>query len=460
MANIYKERPLTVKLSESAYDKFKTRKFTMLTTETGTGKTYVAIRTAWLINPKTVLLILDPKSKILEAGWQDSLDSFNEAKNSDLQIHEFNYEKLINEKGITAINNVLNDAKTNNRPVLLIFDELHYLKLSVSGTMSKRTRAAIKLHQSGLVTKTIGITATPMPNSYLDGGTYFILGGYYPNKSAFLQDQIVMFNDYHAPVVKDANNNVSRKFFKDPDKLDLWLKDMTINSTNQSSLPPIKKVRLDFDLDNKTPYIFDDYVELSDDSEPKTHRKYYNILRKMRSYFEYPTVFTATMRKIITTDNNRINKLGWILYKIFYNDPDPAPVLIFYQYNLEMNTIVEFLQTNAYFKDKIELKFVNAKHKDVQTPKNPYTVILIQYRAGSAAIEYPTSKTSIFFMPTYSYQDFKQAKGRNVRDGGKFTVTHYELSARGTLDDLVWSTLDSKKSFSNKLKTKFFNIEN
>ena len=78
--------------------------------------------------------------------------------------------------------------------------------------------------------------------------------------------------------------------------------------------------------------------------------------------------------------------------------------------------------------------------------------VLIQYKAGGAAIEFPHAYSSIYFMPTYSYENYKQTLGRNRRNGMTHPVKYYKIIANNTLDDYIWhDILDNKKTFSNKL---------
>ena len=58
---------------------------------------------------------------------------------------------------------------------------------------------------------------------------------------------------------------------------------------------------------------------------------------------------------------------------------------------------------------------------------------------------------SVFYSVNFSLEDFLQARRRNYRGGQKEKVTHYELRARGTLDDLVFDRLGQKEEMANRI---------
>lgn len=454
---IYEERATTVDLSTTIFKKFQQLDFVMLTTKTGTGKTFVGIRTAYLLSPNTHILAFMPKSKILEGGWETSVEAFNQAMNASISVTSFSYSQLNTKDGPNHIKEAIKQHE--DRPILLIFDEAHMLKLSSSGQVSKRAKRALDLAKVEAIDKTLGMSATPIPNSYLEAATYFILAGFYKNKTQFIKEQILHFDAYFSPLTRDPyTKEIRRDYFRDPDLLDEYINQISVHLEGDHLLPPVDDIFYTFALDDKIKYVDPVFEEEFDDTTERTRLEHYRQVKKYKrkGYYEYSATAMAELRRVITPDPNRLASLGYILYHHFYNNT-PCPILIFYQYNLELETILDFLETSPYFKD-VHIQQVNGQYKQVDTPKDPHTVILIQYQAGAAAIEFPTSKVSIFFMPTYVYQNYMQAKGRNRRASTTDLVTHYHLTATKTLDEEVWKIIENKEDFNQAIQDAYFDI--
>lgn len=455
----YQERDETVVLSESLYTTAKTHPFALLTAGVGSGKTYITIRTAYLLDPRSYLIMIAPLSKIKEGSWEPSVDAFNREMGSDIQIYSTNYDQLLSAKGPQKISNQLKQAAAEKRTIILVYDEAHIIKLSSNGQISQTAKRAIELSKLNVVDYTIGATGTPLANSYVDYGTYFIMAGFYENKTQYLNDQILRWDKYFAPDIKDRQTGqIDRNLFRDPEKIESMQNSITVYAETEHLLPEIRDHWVEFKMDNTQSFIDEALAEEFTDNEglPRTFKGHYNHVKKMiqnGGYFEFQMTGINIMRRFMAKDPNRLKECARILYNKL-NGKNPHPVLIFYLNNAERDTLIDFLETNAHFKD-VEIRYINGKRKDKLIPDQPKTIYLIQYKAGSAAIEIPEAKTSIFYMPTYSYADFKQAKGRNRRNlrssrNNDQKIHYYYLTAKGTLDERVWATVDAKKDFSNQ----------
>lgn len=454
----YQERDDTVNLSKELYDVTTKHPFSLLTTGVGSGKTYVVIRTIYMIDPTAFILLIAPLSKIKEDSWAPSVDAFNQTMGSDLKLFGTNYDQLLSKKGEKHISNALESALSDNRKVIIVYDEAHVIKLSSSGKISQTAKKAIQLSQLNIIHKTIGATGTPLANSYVDYGTYFIMAGFYKTKTQYLNEQILSWDDYHAPLVKNRyTGEIDRQLFRDPDKIERLQNDITVYAETDHLLPPASSHQIDFDIDDSTTFV-DEQLSTeftTAEATPKTRRGHYNHVQKMLrkgGYFEFPITGINIMRRLMAEDPMRLKACARVLYNKLYGKK-PHPVIIFYLNNAERDTLTNFITTNQYFKH-VELRYVNGSRKDDLTPNHPQTIYLIQYKAGSSAIEIPEAKTSIFYMPTYSYADFKQAKGRNRRNinsarNTNETIHYYQLSANKSLDQRIWQTLDAKRDFSN-----------
>ena len=465
---VYQERDETIALSEDVYRVASKYPFALLTAGVGSGKTYIAIRTAYLIDPNAFLLMIAPLSKISEGSWEPSVEAFNTEMDSNLSIFSINYDQLIAKKGPQLISKHLEQAKKEGRTVVLIFDEAHVIKLSSDGKLSQTAKMAVELSKLNVVDYTIGATGTPLANSYIDYGTYFIMSGFYDNKTQYLNEQVLRWNEYFAPDVKNKfTGEIDRYAFKDPDKIEHLQNEITIYADTEHLLPPAKEHWVEFEMDKSEVFVDEQLAAefTTKEAEPRTRRGHFNHVKKMLrdgGYFEFQATGRNYLRRYMATDPNRLKECARIIYnKLFQKDPHP--VLIFYLQNSELDTLTNFLTTHPVFKD-VDLRFINGKKKDKLIPDKPQTIYLIQYKAGSAAIEIPEAKAAIFYMPTYSYADFKQAKGRNRRNlkssRNNDRTIHYDfLKARNTLDQSVWDTVAAKKDFSNQALQIFINSQ-
>lgn len=460
--NAYEEKIETVSLSEALFKKMKYLKFCMITTGTGSGKTYVTIRTAWLHDPRTALLAIMPQSKVKEKGWVRSIEAFNQAMGSDITIEQFNYKQLTTKNGPTNIRNTIEKWKAEGRPIILIYDEAHAIKTPVNGKHSQQSKAAQELNLHPDIQHVIGITATPSPNSYLDWAAFFVMAGFYSSKNKFLKEQIRFYDERHNPVTKDRDTKKpARYLFKDPDKLDRLINEFTIYMDTSHLLPPIHTETIKFQLENETRFVDQKLLENFDIQEAKTSLEHYKSIRKYHQLGYFPSKATALSYEshFLQLDYNRLKQMGYIILH-HWKQENPTPILIFYQNNEGFHAMRDFvLKFHEHFHN-CDIQYVNGKQKDTHQPTNPYTIIFIQYMAGGAAIEFPTSKVSIFSMPTYKHQDFVQAIGRNVRAYSEGTVFHYLLEAEKTQDVLIWNVLENKEEFTKEIQDAYYNLEN
>jgi len=466
----YEERKETVALSEHLKHVTDQHPFALLTTGVGSGKTFVAIRMAYLYDPNAFLLVIAPKSKIEEHSWEPSVEAFNRTMNSDLTIYSTNYDQLQAKDGPKNISDQLEQACDENRTVILIYDEAHVIKLSPDGTISKTAKLAIQLSQTNVIDHTIGATGTPLANSYVDYGTYFVMAGFYTSKSKYLKEQVIQWDQYFAPVVKNpVTGKIDRNLFWEPDKIDAMQNSITVYDETEGLLPPYKEHWVPFTMSNDESLAFVD-EELADEfthneAKERTYLGHYKHVKQMvrnGGYFEFPVTGITRMRRYMAKDPERLKQAARILYNKLYTK-NPHPVLIFYLNNAEKEVLEELLTTNQHFQH-VHLRYVNGDQKDPLIPDHQETVYLIQYKAGSAAIEIPEAKTTIFYMPTYSYADFKQAKGRNRRNlksdrNTSDTIHYYYLSATNTLDERIWDAVSNKRDFSNKALRSWINSQ-
>lgn len=127
-------------------------------------------------------------------------------------------------------------------------------------------------------------------------------------------------------------------------------------------------------------------------------------------------------------------------------------VIIWYNYKSELAAIKAMLEKS--FKDKTVYE-VNGETKTA--PSKPEwenvknSVTLCQYKSAARGIELTYATVAIFASPTYSYEEYSQALGRNYRNGQTKPTLVYCVRVRDTMDENVWKALSEKRDFSEKL---------
>lgn len=447
---LFRQDPLTDKLSDVVDEKWTKNKFVLLTPSAGVGKTFVTIDAVGKLpgGKNAHFLIFGPKAKKLDHSWDASILGYNVVKDTTMTFSVNTHDYIR-----THPDDIIAEAAeyhNNGHAVVLVLDEVHLVK----NPTSKVGKALKKITDNQVVDLAIGLSATPYSNSYLDTVGYLVLNHYYENKTDFVKHQIMYFDDYHQPMVKNKAGEVDRNLFLDPDFIDKALSEFTADMPlKKSPLPPASFEERTFDLNNDPAikFVHPAFAEFGP-VRPRTQRGNYNAIKNKfykEGYYESAIESTSVQRSMITNIAQRANILIDILSEIRKSN-DPHPVLIFYQNNIELDTIKSALEKTTRL-SPTTVNIVNGKQKDLEDVTDPNTVVAIQYKAGGAAIEFPHAYSSIYFMPTYSYENYKQTLGRNRRNGMTHPVKYYKIIANNTLDDYIWHTiLDNKKSFSNK----------
>ncbi len=210
-----------------------------------------------------------------------------------------------------------------------------------------------------------------------------------------------------------------------------------------------------------TPAYTDEPAQSFKISVPRSAR--YANMKYQRFYkeldFSNPTRLRIAERTLTTgtimgqdIEHNRLNyvdntfKINWL--KDFLQD-QKDPVLVYYQYNVELASLEALAQ--SLDKKYIVINGANSdKLNDIRNKE--YDLILGQLDACSESIDGLQHKTNIaiyFALPESSIVA-RQSTGRLDRMGQKLSPRFYYLIMEKTVDERIWALVESKKDFSQK----------
>lgn len=381
--------------------------------DTGTGKTLMALahydRKAYL----KPLLILAPASKVNTGDWERELEQYFAGRL--LPPYEvWSYEKFSRVPSVTQY------KKTGDRGVwrnwlqryptdfAVICDEVHKAKNPQSG-IGKRV-FEISQHASFFV----GLSATALPNGWIDAANYYKIFGFVKNITEFKRKfcDIVDFKGF--PEIRGYWHEV---------QLQKWW--------NQIAKPLPKAMALDLPPITSVPIRLDagpDYVKVE-------KKRLFGD-----KFLDSPSALLHALRQSIV--GPKITWLNEFLEGVSDN------VVVFYNYKSERDAILAMLKKNH--KNRKVFRQDGEKHevpsKD-QWSDLSRTITLAQYQSGSTGIELTYAATTIYFSPTYSYSNYEQSVGRTNRNGQTQKMTLYLLCAPATVEKDIWAALRNKTDF-------------
>src|SRR5699024_2737528 len=309
-------------------------------------------------------------------------------------------------------------------PTFFIIDEAHLFK----NATSKRSRILVRLIKNSL---SLGLSATPMSNGYVkDGVNYLVMNGFYKSNNDFenQHDLKQHYDKYYKPDVFYPDVSIDPNRFK---YLDTFFKRIS-----QTIYAPV--VEIDFDMPDTETFVLSYDIDKQTHQIMKEHHKSYRN-REYDNYMQY----LFDLRNAIALDMNHRRELAKILIK-----EKPKQPLIFYYTNKELEAIEFTLQKSGW-----DYSIINGQHGYEDLDKSIIDqAIVIQYASGASAIEFKDSNCSIFYGLQYSWQDTKQAFGRNVRRGMTHDVNYYFTVATSVYDNKILEGLKSKSEFEDEYK--------
>ena len=382
--------------------------------ETGTGKTVSALAHSQGYNPGLPILVLAPASKVRTQDWQREAEEYGLSLDN---ITVISYEKATRK---ASFNKWAKGAQPtwwqqwliDTPEYVLIADEVHKAKNPQSLTGKGVFALAVSAKQF------IGLSATPLPNGWVDVCNYGKIFGWWKNKTEFFKDYVIT---YQIP-----NQHWSKiTGYRQKDKLkSLW----------DSVAQPLKKADA-LDL----PKLRYQGVHI-----PKS--KTYDAVRKTRVYRAEPLdnapKLANGLRRTLIADRQ--------VWLDDFLDGASGHTVVFYNYIEEREAILEVIPKGVtIYRQDGEKHEVPSKPDWGELPDRSVTVV--QYKSGGTGIEITYADKIVYMSPTYSYADFSQSIGRVYRAGQQLPVTAYLLHAKDTIDADIWRCIRQKRSFDIEL---------
>lgn len=385
--------------------------------DTGTGKTVMALehyrRTAF---PKP-LLILGPAAKMRTGDWERHVAEFFGEYGPE--VHCYSYEKFSRnptlaeyaKKGETSVWRHWLGTRHENE-FAVIADEVHRCANAQSGI--GRVAFEISRHTRHF----IGLSATPLPNSWVSAANYFKIFGFAKNITEFKK--------------RYCNFQTFKGF---PELVGYFHEDELKSYWHRISKPLRKGEALEL------PQIVDVPVRF------ETAKEYTQVRKEMvfgDRLLDNPSAMLHALRQ-----STMAPKLPWLDE---FLDGVSSNVVIFYNYVAEREAILAML-AKSHKKRRV---FRQDGEKHELPDKSGWerlerTITLAQYQSGSTGVEMTYADTIVFFSPTYSFSTYHQAVGRIERIGQGSHMTLYSLCAPATIEKDVWDCIRGKRDFQEQV---------
>lgn len=396
----------------------------IMAADTGTGKTFMALahyksyfgyrngygEQEWGKAMQTPLLILAPASKVRTGDWEREIEEYF-GKDSGIKYEIYSYEKFSRTpspaqfaKGERPI-----WTKFVGKDVAIILDECHRIKNPQS--LTGKAVYAVAKNASFLV----GLSATPLPNGWIDFANYSKIWGFTNN--------ITEFKKKYCDIVT----------FKGFPEIRGYLNEEELTAQWQSISKRLTKAEA-LDLPERT------FVGV-DFERPAIYNKIFKTrVNEDGELLDTAPALAHCLRQTLTKP-----KLDYLADLIEGTEEN---IVIFYNYVSEREAILETLKKKhserRIFRQDGE-KHELPKKADWADIKNSVTVS--HYRSGSTGVEMTYATQVIYFSPTYSYADYIQSIGRVYRNGQTEKTTFYNFRTPNSIEEDVYVCLRGKNDF-------------
>jgi hypothetical protein len=344
--------------------------------------------------PELPILVIAPPAKVNSKDWQE----IGEDMGRELATVSFGKVARLSPP---------------SEPYVLIVDEIHYAKAATS----QRAKAVIRLATDPNCKQIIGLSATAIPNGFIDLQTYGIIFGWWKNKTDFMRRHVLTDRSRGYPRIVGYIGQERLK--------QLWQSVAFALDKSHLHLPELINITTTINLTPK-------------------QRSEYNVIKNTReladgTLLDTPSKLHATLRQYLSTV--RTEALESIL------DDTETHILIFYSYNASRDKIIETAKKYG------RVIYEQSGHKSdlpQGIPDKP-SLTLLQFQSGSAGLNLQFAPISVFYEPSYSYMDMVQAQGRNYRGGQSKLVRHYYFKVLKSIDTSVYACIERKADFNERI---------
>ncbi len=387
----------------------------------GTGKTVSSLAYWQRQQTGRPLLVVAPASKIRTGDWQEeSKRWFYNIEQYPLEISDItyiSYERLRLMDKDTKRPRWWQYTGARNGGIVydVIADECHSLK----NPQSKQSKAIYEITRSGGLF--IGLSGTPMPNGWIDFAGYSKLFGYTKGITEF-KNKYCRIVDYKGFPEIIGYNNI--------DEMQRQLDTITsrLTADQAKKLPDRHMIPVNITLPSK---LMKKYLEY----------KVTRMDKKTGEVFDNSSRLLSVLRQ--TTTDGRLDHLLSVV-----NDTDHN-IVVFYNYISERKAILKALSKT----EKKILRYDGEVHDKLPSADADIsnTVLVAHYKSASTGLNLQWANVTVYFSPTYSYQEFEQSIGRTHRQGQTKKCTYYLFNAKNTVDRDVWDCLKNKRDFQDTL---------
>lgn len=180
-------------------------------------------------------------------------------------------------------------------------------------------------------------------------------------------------------------------------------------------------------------------------------REYSRIKREQTVTRDGEEVMLDTASAVFHAQRQALSSLKLPQLEYLLNDTQEN-VIVWYNYRSELDAIKDMI--GKKFKEKTLYEVNGDAHTAPHKPEwasVTNSVTLCQYKSASRGIELVYATVSVYFSPTFSFEEYSQSLGRNYRNGTTMPTVVYCMRTRNTLEDDVWGSLSQKRDFVEKL---------
>ncbi len=389
----------------------------IMAADLGTGKTLMSLAHWERQQTGRRLLIVAPASKIRTGDWEAEAERWFERYDFKPVITYISYEslRLMDKETRKPRHWKFTGARNGGVVYDVIADECHSLK----NPQSKQSKAIYEIKQSGGLL--IGLSGTPMPNGWIDFAGYSKLFGYTRNITEF-RNKYCRIQDYKGFPEIIGYNNIP--------ELESQLRRVAYKLSREQAdeLPSRRMLGQQIKLTPKSSKLYHEMKITKKD--PRSKELLDNSSRLL-----------SVLRQS-TTDARLDNLLSVV------NDTSDN-IIVYYNYISERKAILKVLAKS----EKTILCYDGEVHDKLPASDANIsnTVLVAHYKSASTGLNLQWANVTIYFSPSYSYQEFEQSIGRTHRQGQSKKCLYYLFNVKNTVDSDIWNCLRKKRDFNEKL---------